>query len=133
MKNGKKCAEVEIHLFKNSSKDTCKFKRTFNINGKKKYYVDNATCSFQKYIEIIAQFNIQIDNLCQFLPQDRVQDFAKMNPQEILVNTQMSVCSAECIEMFEKLKQLRNHQKTDVHTLVTQMNKLREYEGRLAR
>lgn len=70
--------------------------------------------------------------MCQFLPQDRVQDFAKMNPQELLLNTQASVCSPECSELFETLKQLRAQQKGDGNTLLTQISKLAENEGKVA-
>lgn len=51
----------------------------------------------------------QVDNLCQFLPQDRVADFAKMTPQELLVGTEQAVGSVSLIENHEKLK---NFQKT---------------------
>lgn len=47
-----------------------------------------------------------------FLPQDRVQDFTKMNPQELLHNTQISVCSPEVVETFNKLLQVREQQKS---------------------
>lgn len=62
----------------------------------------------KEYLSYVAQFNIQIDNLCQFLPQDRVQDFAKMNAHEILLNTQKSVCSIEMMEMFKQLIALKD-------------------------
>lgn len=123
---------IEIVLYKDS-KHKSKFRRLFNINGQNKYYVDNVECTNKKYLEHVAQFNIQINNLCQFLPQDRVQDFAKMNPQELLHNTQSSVCSPECSEMFEKLKLLRAQQKGDGNTLVTQISLLNESEGRVPR
>lgn len=58
-------------------------------------------------------FNIQVDNLCMFLPQDRVQDFTKMNPQELLHNTQISVCTQEINEAFSKLIETRNQQKNN--------------------
>lgn len=105
----------------------------FNTNGQNQYFVDNAECSLKKYLEHVAQFNIQINNLCQFLPQDRVQDFAKMNPQELLHNTQTSVCSPECGELFEKLKELRAQQKGDGNALLTHISKLNENEGKVAR
>lgn len=31
--------------------------------------------------------SFQTDNLCQFLPQDKVHDFSKMNPRELLAKT----------------------------------------------
>src|SRR6185437_52253 len=32
--------------------------------------------------------NITVDNLCQFLPQERVVEFVKMNTQQLLENTE---------------------------------------------
>lgn len=132
VKNGKERAEIDIVLFKDANRKS-KFRRVFNISGQNKYFVDNVEFAPKKFLEHVAQFNVQINNLCQFLPQDRVQDFAKMNPQELLLNTQSSVCSVECSEMFEKLKQLRAQQKGGGNTLVTQMSKLNESEGKVAR
>lgn len=46
-----------------------------------------------------------------FLPQDRVQDFTQLNAQQLLTNTQASVCSSQINEVFEKLLTLREKQK----------------------
>ena len=62
---------------------------------------------FQVYLRIkfrVLAFHLQVDNLCQFLPQDRVADFAKMTPQELLVGTEQAVGSATLIKNHEKLK-----------------------------
>lgn len=55
-------------------------------------------------------FNIQIDNLCQFLPQDKVVEFAQMSPIELLASTQRAVAGAEMTMMHEDLKKLRSSQ-----------------------
>lgn len=39
----------------------------------------------------MKKLNIQVNNLCQFLPQDRVADFSKMNPQQLLESTEKCV------------------------------------------
>lgn len=36
----------------------------------------------------IEALNIQVGNLCSFLPQDKVSEFACMTPQELLQKTQ---------------------------------------------
>jgi chromosome segregation ATPase len=41
--------------------------------------------------DLVSKLNIQVDNLCQFLPQDRVADFSKMNPQLLLENTEKCI------------------------------------------
>ena len=35
----------------------------------------------------MSDFGIQIGNLCAFLPQDKVAEFAQMNPRELLKAT----------------------------------------------
>ena len=42
--------------------------------------------------QLVADLGIQVSNLCQFLPQEKVTDFARMTPQELLENTEKAVC-----------------------------------------
>jgi chromosome segregation ATPase len=87
------------------------FHRSFDKDGKENYVIDGAKVSLKAYIERIRTFKIQVDNLCMFLPQDRVQDFTKLNSQELLHNTQISVCSEEINKAFDSLKKKREQQK----------------------
>ena len=41
--------------------------------------------------QLVAQLGIQVSNLCQFLPQEKVTDFARMSAQELLENTEKAV------------------------------------------
>ena len=38
-----------------------------------------------------VRLNIQVGNLCQFLPQEKVADFSRMSPQELLESTEKAV------------------------------------------
>lgn len=40
---------------------------------------------------MVSRLNIQVGNLVQFLPQEKVADFARMSQQELLENTEKSV------------------------------------------
>ena len=40
---------------------------------------------------MVARLNIQVGNLVQFLPQEKVADFARMSQQELLENTEKAV------------------------------------------
>ncbi|XP_076039219.1 structural maintenance of chromosomes protein 5-like isoform X2 [Oratosquilla oratoria] len=57
----------------------------------------------------MKELNIQVDNLCMFLPQDRVADFAKMNRIQLLENTEKSVVPKDegptLLEQHELLKE----------------------------
>lgn len=87
-------------------------------------------CTKTAFLAGVASFNIQVENLCQFLPQDRVQDFAKMNAQELLDSTQISVCSPEVAEMLSQLKVLRSTQLNGAKDLAESQAKLNEHEQR---
>ena len=78
-------------------------KSSFTINGK--------TANKKQVQELARHFSIQIDNLCQFLPQDKVVEFAAMTPVELLRSTQRAVAPQEMIDMHENLKELRKQQK----------------------
>lgn len=62
-------------------------------------------------VELARSLSIQIDNLCQFLPQDKVVEFAAMTPVELLRSTQRAVGDQEMIDTHEFLKEKRRSQK----------------------
>lgn len=84
------------------------------------------------YLTKVRALNVQVDNLCQFLPQDRVQDFAKQNPEELFHSTQLSVCKEEIIAQFDKLKELRDQQLTGSTKRQKNAAQLNELEQRLS-
>ncbi|KAG1681380.1 hypothetical protein FOA52_007428 [Chlamydomonas sp. UWO 241] len=45
--------------------------------------------------ELMKVNNVQLDNLCQFLPQDKVVEFARLNPQQLLEETEKAIGDAE--------------------------------------
>ncbi len=62
-------------------------------------------------LELARSFSIQIDNLCQFLPQDKVVEFAAMTPVELLYSTQRAAAPEEMLGWHNLLKELRGDQK----------------------
>lgn len=78
-------------------------KSTFTING---HAVAN-----RKVLDLARDtFNIQVDNLCQFLPQDRVVEFAQMNPIQMLESTLQAAAAPDTLQMHAMLKRLRMEQ-----------------------
>lgn len=78
-------------------------KSTFTINGQQ--------ASRSQVLKLAQSFSIQIDNLCQFLPQDKVSEFAALSPVELLHSTQRAAAGPEMVEWHEDLKKLRAEQK----------------------
>ncbi|CAN8025102.1 unnamed protein product [Ixodes persulcatus] len=55
----------------------------------------------------VAGLHIQVGNLCQFLPQDRVADFVKMSRQELLEGTEKAVGTRDGHLLHARLIQLQ--------------------------
>lgn len=120
IKHGQTSAAIEITLYQNEERETITFLRNIHTSGKSDYRLNNRRVDQDRYMTSVRRFNIQVDNLCQFLPQDRVQDFALMNPHEILKNTQMSVLPPEVGKQFDKLLEFETFSKS-VHQKTAQL------------
>ena len=80
-------------------------------DNKSSWLINGQTSTQKAVIELARSFSIQIDNLCQFLPQDKVVEFAAMNPVDLLRSTQLAAAPPEMIDFHEDLKKLRGRQK----------------------
>ncbi|KAL6778911.1 SMC5 [Auxenochlorella protothecoides x Auxenochlorella symbiontica] len=71
----------------------------WSINGKE--------CLNRDVQARVASLNIHLDNLCQFLPQDKVVEFARLNPQALLRATQASIGEDSLTTAHDRLIQGR--------------------------
>lgn len=53
--------------------------------------LNGATVTGKRVEEVVQNLNIHLGNLCQFLPQEKVTEFSKMNKLELLENTERAV------------------------------------------
>ena len=53
--------------------------------------------------DIFTKFNVQVDNLCQFMPQDRVLDFTTMNDVDKLKEVQRAVLPKHVSDLHEEI------------------------------
>lgn len=67
--------------------------------------------SSKEVAKLVKSFAIQVDNLCQFLPQDKVAEFAALTPVELLHSTQRAAAEPEMTEWHNHLKNFRRLQK----------------------
>lgn len=143
VKHGCQEALIEIELAADPKRHRrnpvirCNIKR----EGNKSIFSLNGKPSNKKLVmEFCKSFSIQIDNLCQFLPQDKVVEFAQMSPIDLLRSTQRAVASEEMLQMHEDLKKLRREQKGaqaqhagDQETLANLENRQRMQEADVER
>ncbi|KXZ47041.1 hypothetical protein GPECTOR_38g278 [Gonium pectorale] len=76
-----------------------------------KWAVNGRETTAKEVDKLVKTFNIQFDNLCQFLPQDRVAEFARMNPLELLAATEKALGDSSLYDQHQQLVQLRDEEK----------------------
>lgn len=113
VKHGCREAHIEIELAKGpKQRQNPVIGRTIKRDGNKSTFsLNGKSASRQEVLNLARSFAIQIDNLCQFLPQDKVSEFAALTPIELLASTQRAAAGAEMTEWHDNLKSLRAEQK----------------------
>jgi chromosome segregation ATPase len=111
-------AEITIRLFKTENTTYeffCRISRenviTYKIDGKAK---DKRDVS-----KLANSLQIQTENMCQFLPQDRVREFPEMKPEQIFQNSLKAVGNLKMLELNKEGETLENQRKQFEHTIET--------------
>ncbi|XP_034659399.1 structural maintenance of chromosomes protein 5 [Drosophila subobscura] len=110
IQSGETEATIVVTIYGRLRHTTETFRRVISSDGSSTFYVKDVKQPKKNFLSIVASYNLQVGNLCQFMPQDRVQDFSKMNPQELLANTIASICDNDLTNHFAQLKEMRSKQ-----------------------
>ncbi|KAL6755028.1 P-loop containing nucleoside triphosphate hydrolase protein [Haematococcus lacustris] len=104
------------------------YEAQFQINGVNRLVQD--------VLKQVRSLNIQMDNLCQFLPQDKVAEFAKMDAYELLIATEKAMGDCQMYNQHQKLiadriavKELQQNRQRQANT-VQQLKAQQEADGR---
>ncbi|KIW20423.1 hypothetical protein PV08_00998 [Exophiala spinifera] len=132
IKHGCREASIEIELQRSAdSSQNPVITRVIKREGSKSVYTIDGHASNGRQVQKLANsFNIQIDNLCQFLPQDKVVEFAQMTPIELLASTQRAVAGPEMASMHDDLKRLRSAQSEALNKSKAEQEQLANLENR---
>jgi chromosome segregation ATPase len=107
VKHGKEEAVLEVELQKkpedqqNYIVGLCIKKE----DNSRKFAINNNRATLKDVQNLMKTLRIQIDNLCQFLPQDKVAEFAGLTPIELLEKTLQAAAPAEMTEWQSELKE----------------------------
>ncbi|XP_033714050.1 structural maintenance of chromosomes protein 5 isoform X3 [Tursiops truncatus] len=86
--------------------------REIDVAKNQSFWFINKKSTTQKVVEEqVAALNIQVGNLCQFLPQDKVGEFAKLSKIELLEATEKSIGPPEMHKYHCELKNFREKEK----------------------
>ncbi|EOB15516.1 Structural maintenance of chromosomes protein 5 [Nosema bombycis CQ1] len=69
------------------------------------YYLNQNCVKKSVYDDFIDKLKININNLCQYLPQEKVSEFSRMTPEDLLVQTCISLDKNSLIENLNEIKE----------------------------
>ena len=137
IKNGTDQSTIELTL-KNSEQlsvfkmiseadPTVEIKRVITRGKRKSEYFINGHSVDEDYVKgFVKALNIQLDNLCQFLSQERVEEFARLKPDTLLVETVRSV-EAGLLDVLNELISLQESADQEKVQLEASERKLNGY------
>ena len=128
MKHGESKAVIEIQL---QDDEFLLITREFDVNDKTTWKINDAKVTLRDLESRIKKYNVQVNNLCQFLPQDRVHEFARMNKQELLRATKRAICRQDLVDKQEELIAARKRHRDFVSQVEKNGEKLRELKDNI--
>ncbi|KAK4209891.1 SMC5-like protein [Rhypophila decipiens] len=99
-------------------------------DNSRKFTINNQRATHKDIQQLMKSMRIQIDNLCQFLPQDKVAEFAGLGPVELLEKTLQAAAPEEMIEWQKELKEHFKTQKEAQVSAQESNDELRKMESR---
>nr|WJN25108.1 structural maintenance of chromosome protein [Farysia itapuensis] len=104
VKAGKTDAWIEIELQNWPNKSNRVIKRSISTsNNQSDWFIDGRSSTQSKVVELVSDYNIDVANLCSFLPQDKVAEFARMTDAKRLVETQKAAGGAKLVRWHDAL------------------------------
>lgn len=91
VKRGEDSGYTKITLRGDTPDEKIIITRKIDARNRSEWQHNGRAVSKKEITEIIQKFNIQVNNLTQFLPQDRVCEFAKLSPVRLLEETEKAV------------------------------------------
>lgn len=132
VKHGRAHAIVEIELQKGprDRRNHVVRLRIAREDNSRKFWLNGQESALRKIQSLMQSLRIQVDNLCQFLPQDRVAEFAGLNAVDLLAKTLEAAAPLEMKEWQGALKQIYREQKESQHQMKVDAEHLRVLESR---
>jgi len=107
-----------------------------NGKGASIYYVNGTKTPLKSIKELVTEkYHINIDNLCTFLPQDKVGNFSGFDKQALLLETEKSLSSSlyETHQQLIKLEKELQSSGNDVKATEEELKTLKKQNERLER
>ncbi|ROT37534.1 P-loop containing nucleoside triphosphate hydrolase protein [Sodiomyces alkalinus F11] len=113
VKHGKPSASIEIELQK---RDQDRRHHVVRVQidrerNSQRWWINGRDTTHKAVQNLMKELRIQVDNLCQFLPQDRVVEFAGCTPVDLLHETLRAAAPPQMLEWQQELRDLHKDHK----------------------
>ncbi|KAJ3158631.1 Structural maintenance of chromosomes protein 5 [Geranomyces michiganensis] len=135
IKDGKEKASIEIELKSKGRGGNVVVKRRFKKGAERNantWHYNGDIVSEKVLREKMAALKVQVDNLCSFLPQEKVSEFAQMNPRELLIETERAAGNEKLTAWHEQLIKFREDEKKLEGSTTDDKKQLENLESRNA-
>lgn len=110
VKHGYIYAEIEIELFSLPENHIVRVRISKDDNSRK-WWRNGRETTHKDIKQLTEKLAIQIDNLCQFLPQDKVASFAGLTPVQLLHETLRAAAPRRMLDWHQALVELDHKSK----------------------
>ncbi|MCD9560307.1 Structural maintenance of chromosomes protein 5 [Datura stramonium] len=136
VKRGEESGYIKISLRGETKEDQLTVVRKIDTRNKSEWIFNGKSVPKKNVTDIIQRFNIQVNNLTQFLPQDRVCEFAKLTPVQLLEETEKAVgdprLPVQHVDLISKSEELKKSERT-VKSGRETLDQLKEVNSQLER
>ncbi|KAK9700291.1 hypothetical protein RND81_08G229800 [Saponaria officinalis] len=116
VKRGEDSGHINITLRADTRDTHFSITRKIDTHNKSEWLLNGKIATKKDVVEVVQRFNIQVNNLTQFLPQDKVCEFAKLSPIDLLRATENAIGDPQLPkqhkDLIEKSSQLGTLQRT---------------------
>lgn len=107
-------------------------KTTGNVADCSSWYIDGKSSTEKQVKEVVKKNQIKIDNMCHFLPQEKVKEFANLakNPKAMLTALQDAIGEGWMNELHEELKDMQKKESSVQNELEAQNKRIAMLQGK---
>ncbi|GJQ14728.1 hypothetical protein GpartN1_g6519.t1 [Galdieria partita] len=140
IKRGEERATIEVTLYDPQSPETRnlrKVSRSFDKN-RSESFIDDKPVRQSEIQSLCKSYNVQLDNLCVFLPQERISNFTSMEPKELfrrsleaIGGSDLYISFADLVSKEDNLKRRKNEAEEDQRKIVDLEKEREQLENNL--
>lgn len=107
VKHGTSRAAVTVHIYEPAARSGERVvRREFDADGRGHFEIDGTKVNKAEMKKLCQRYDVQLDNLSQFMPQEKIAEFVNIKPDELLHMTVRSLGGVEREDMWSEISRM---------------------------